>query len=200
MRCIFLPTGTVIGLALALAVTAQAGCAGDDSPPSQPPDAPPPVTQPPSLATCDGNCATLEAGASNANVGVAFDRAYFGVTTEGDAETLYVELYRGGDDGCPSQASPTPLQTLIIAGVPVFANRDELSAADGVTSSLLDFAGDLTAVLAPSSATAITIEPTAISLVAPRFVAFDFDGAYENGLAAAGHVYATHCASLDADI
>ena len=120
------------------------------------------------------------------------------MTTEGDAATLYIELYRGGEAGCPSQASPTPAQTLIIAGVPIFANRDDLSAADGITSSLLDFAGDLTAVLAPSSATSIALQPTALSLTAPRLVAFDFEGAYENDLSAAGHVYATHCASLDA--
>ncbi|MBK9070989.1 MAG: hypothetical protein IPL79_08315 [Myxococcales bacterium] len=198
MRRFFTPTETVASLLIAIVVGLPAGCASDDPAAAPPPDAPPPVTQPPSLATCDGNCAILDADASNTTLSVAFDRAYFGVTTDGGNQTLYLELYRGGDDGCPSEASATPAQTLIIAGLPVFANRDDLSAADGITSSLLDFAGDLTEVLAPSSATSIAIEPTAISMANPRLVAFDFDVSYENNLAAAGHVYATHCASLDA--
>jgi hypothetical protein len=89
-------------------------------------------------ASCEALSVSLDFGALNAS----FEQAFFGLETEDQVTwSLYVELYRGGADGCPSQESPTPDYTLIISNWPLDAT--ELSEEDGLSATLLDFSGDL---------------------------------------------------------
>lgn len=186
--------------ALAAALTtllAAPGCADDANGPQAPrPDAP--ITQPPGIDTCDGNCAIFAVQASKGSAQIEFDRGYFGVTMDPTGDSLHIELYRGGDQGCPTESSATPEQTLIISRLPIFTTRDPLALDDGIASSIIDFTGDLSDQFLPSGAAMLTIEPNAVSLAAPRFVAFDVEVHFDNGITATGHVYATHCPSMDA--
>jgi hypothetical protein len=97
----------------------------------------------------------------------------------------------GGAAGCPTATSPTPDRTLVIAGLPR-AFSITRTYADGVRASLLDFKGTLT--MEPLlRATAVTATPTGAT---DEYVAFDLDATFAAGRIS-GHVYATHCASMD---
>jgi hypothetical protein len=135
-----------------------------------------------------------------------FDRAYYGLTSpeltvSGDWE-LQVEVYAGGDEGCPQMDSATPDRTLVIGGLrfPEFPN--EQREEDGVVMVLMDFAGTLTQEP--------TVEATGEIIYFHRwdlctdcdgddpngFLSFDVDSLVPDGNIR-GHVYATHCASLN---
>lgn len=132
------------------------------------------------------------------------DRAVYGLTIEaGQPTTAHVEAYRGGGAGCPTEASPTPDYTLVLGAVPV------PTAAATVTSpgNLLDFEGDLLGGALGARATAVTLTPVAVDVcptcvggAAPSdpdgFIALDASLTFEGGTVS-GHLFATHCDSLD---
>jgi hypothetical protein len=156
---------------------------------------------------CEGACRSLTLEARFGEARRGFDRAYFGVTgpgasASGEAE-LHVEVYAGGEDGCPREDSPTPART-VVARLPLLAGPVIEGPSDAASLSLLDFAGDLLAGPAPlARATRFAVRPRAAAVCldcpAPRpedVVAFELEADLEGG-SLEGHVFATRCASLD---
>jgi hypothetical protein len=139
------------------------------------------------------------------------ERAYYGVTSPRDSNTerweLYVEAYAGGADGCPTENSPTPDQTLIIAGVAFPDDNVTTTDADGLSVSLLDFSGRLsTAPVESSRGEETTMLGWTVCRECPNlpdyFVYFEIDAPFTTETASAdgevtGRVLATHCPSLD---
>lgn len=119
-----------------------------------------------------------------------FDRAQHGLEPDGG---LYVEAYFGGDPGCPTQSSPTPDRTLIIAGLHLVPDGGSLTQLDGVRVTLLDFTGALTS--APvERATSILATPREVT---PGVrVSFTVEATFDTGTLR-GTFSALHCASLD---
>jgi hypothetical protein len=135
-----------------------------------------------------------------------FDRAYYGLTAPEQTASgnweIHVEVYAGGDEGCPQMDSPTPDRTLVIGGLSFPEVPTEQREEDGVAIALLDFAGTLTDE--PTlSATGEIVFFQQWSLCTDcegddpdGYVSFDVDALLEDGNIR-GHVYATHCASLN---
>jgi hypothetical protein len=130
----------------------------------------------------------------------ALDRAYYGVTKSATETTLHIEAYKGGGTGCPTMSSPTPDYTLIFGKVPI-------AAATTSPGNLLDFQGDLLDGPLGAAATTVTLSgftadvcPSCVGMPAPAdtdgFAAFDASLTFSAGTIS-GHVYATHCDSLD---
>lgn len=135
-----------------------------------------------------------------------FDRAFYGLTSpeasaSGDWE-LHVEVYAGGDPGCPQMDSATPDVTVVMGGIKFPEVPNEQREEDGVTIALLDFTGEL--YMEPSTeATGEIIYFQDWSLCTDcegdnpdGYLSFDVDALLEGG-SLRGHVYATHCASLN---
>lgn len=119
-----------------------------------------------------------------------FDRAQHGLEPDGG---LYVEAYFGGDPACPTQTSPTPDRTLIIAGLHLVPDGGVLTQQDGVRVTLLDFSGALTS--APV-VRALTIRATPREVDPGVRVSFTLEATFDGGLLQ-GTFSAEHCASLD---
>ncbi|MBL8623517.1 MAG: hypothetical protein JNK64_19575 [Myxococcales bacterium] len=155
--------------------------------------------------SCDGACRTTALTARFGATTRTFDRAVYGVTAPaGQAPTLHVEAYRGGPTGCPTASSPTPDYTLVLGELAV----PTTPAAVATTANVLDFVGDLLGGPLGAAATAATATPVALD-VCPACVGqpapADPDGLIALDLAAtfaagtvSGHLFATHCDSLDA--
>jgi hypothetical protein len=123
------------------------------------------------------------------------DRAYFGVTRSASGATLHVEAYRGGGTGCPTQSSPTTDYTLVLATVPMPSGMMPVTSP----GNLLDFKGDLLGGELGAMATAVTITPKATDVCAAcngTFLSADVSLTFAGGTII-GHLYATHCDSLD---
>lgn len=124
-----------------------------------------------------------------------FERSAFGLTSPGKSLSktweLHVEAVHGGGPGCPTMTSATPDRSLVIANLPKDFTTTR-TFADGVRATLLDFKGTLTKepIL---RATAVTATPGSVSDTA---VSFELDATFPGGTIA-GHVYATHCDSMD---
>lgn len=136
--------------------------------------------------TCTGTCAKTGLLAQLAT-DRTFDLAYYGVNTTG---TLHVEVYKGMQPTCPTMSSPTPDYTLILGAVPV-PTSTAVSTSPG---NILDYKGDLLGGPLGKAATSVMLTPVAYQ--AGMFIALDAMLAFDNG-SAMGHVYATHCPSLD---
>jgi hypothetical protein len=134
-------------------------------------------------APCTGACQVTALTATFAATRV-LDRAHFGVTASNG--TLHVEAHRGGGTGCPSDGSPTPDYTLVLG-------RVTATAPGSSPGNILDFVGDLLGGPLGAAATTVAITPVASD---PDFVALDIELTFEAGTIA-GHLYATHCTSLD---
>ena len=135
---------------------------------------------------CVGGCAVTLLRAEFQAVRV-LDRAVFGNNTDG---TLHVESYLGGEVGCPSDSSPTPDYTLVLGKVA----PPNGPAPTTSTGNVLDFVGDLLGGSLGAQATTVIVR--AVAAKESEFVALDVDLGFSNG-ALAGHLYATHCTSLD---
>jgi hypothetical protein len=124
-----------------------------------------------------------------------FERSLFGLTSPAKSTSktweLHVEAVHGGDPGCPSEMSATPDRSLVIAGLPKGFDTKR-TYAEGVRATLLDFKGTLTKepIL---RATAVTATPGSSSDAA---ISFDLDATFPGGTIS-GHIYATHCDSMD---
>lgn len=149
------------------------------------------------IAACDAACQKTALLLTMNGKTDTFLRAQFG-TTGKPATSLHVEAFIGGDVACPSNGSKTPDRTAIIDGVVPF--QDATLQVDGITGAFLDFKGDIVTTANPSvKATRIEVKPVAISLapLASAFVALDITATYANGGTLTGHLYATHCDSMD---
>ena len=113
---------------------------------------------------------------------------FYGINA--DDGTLHVEVNLGGYTTCPEMNSPTPKYLLILGKVP------PMSAASGTSpGNFLDYEGDmLPAPMLGQQATAVTLSD--ITYEVGTFVALDMMLTFPAGTVT-GHVYATHCASLD---
>lgn len=139
--------------------------------------------------TCTGACATTSLTATFGQTTRRLDVAYFGMTTSNGMQALYVEAYGGAAAGCPSMNSPTPDYTLILGSVPMPTS----TAAITSPANLIDFQGDLLPSPAPLKATTVTLTPVAKNAAE---LALDVDLTFPSGTLA-GHLFATHCDSLD---
>jgi len=173
-------------------VVVLAACGGGDS---AAPDAPIAVDAAPdasTFATCTGACRTTALTAAFA-ASRGLDRAYYGVTMT--PLSLHVEAYKNAPAGCPTQTSPNPDYTLILGRVAVPADATP-STSPG---NILDLKGDLLGGAIGAQATMVTITPVAADRVmaADGFVALDVMMTFPTGTVM-GHLFATHCASMDA--
>ena len=159
---------------------------------------------------CAGACAELTLSATFGGTTRAFDRAFYGITAAAVASSgapeLHVEATAGGGETCPTDSSPTPDRTLVVDGVPPGATA-ALDESSGVSVSLLDFTGELLpdAPIARATALSVTVAFADVCVEcvggAPPSdpdgaVALDVTATFAEG-AAAGHVYAVHCDSMD---
>lgn len=135
-----------------------------------------------------------------------FERAFYGITTPEQSASgeweLHVEVYAGGAPGCPQMDSPTPDRTLVIGGLKFPEVPTEQREEDGVAIALLDFQGTLTDQ-PTMSATGEIVYFQRWELCTDcqgddpdGYLSFDVDALLEGGNVR-GHVYATHCASLN---
>lgn len=149
-------------------------------------------------STCEGACRGITLMASGGGKTIAFDRAQFGYN--GGDRALYIESYKGGDAACPTQQSKTPDATLVLSGVTVPSIGRSLTEADGLTLSLLDFAGTIVTSGNPTiKAVHIRLTPQAFAAGqgADALFAYDLIAEFPNAVTVTGHAFATHCASLD---
>jgi len=162
--------------------------------------------------TCDSVCQafTLEAQMGGATAG--FARAYYGLTTPANATSgdweIHVEAFSGGTAGCPAEDSPAPDRTLTLGGMPMPVSGTTVSQEDGGSITLFDFEGSLLplAPLSRASTWTLTVSHTnickdCVGSRAPSHadgeLAFDLESIFPEGTVS-GHIYATHCDSLDA--
>lgn len=120
----------------------------------------------------------------------SFDRAQHGVEANG---ALYVEAHFGGDPACPTQSSPTPDRTLIIAGLRAVPDGGSLTFADGVRVTLLDFTGALTS---EPLLRAVAVRATPVEVAPGTRVSFTLEATFDGGVLT-GRFSAPHCTSLD---
>ncbi len=164
-------------------VLALVACRADDPSPADGPPTPEDSGLP---TTCTGECAETALRAEFLVVRT-LDHAVFGNNSDG---TLHVEAYLGGDMSCPSETSPTPDYTLVMGKVaPPNGPAPTISSGN-----VLDFVGDLLG--GELGAQASTVIVRAVAASPNEHVALDVDLEFENGTIA-GHLFATHCPSLD---
>jgi hypothetical protein len=156
-------------------------------PASTQPDAPVAIDAP--ASSCEGACKTTSLAAMFGSVQRTLDRAYFGVVTTATGSHLRIEAYRGGGTGCPTMTSPTTDYTLVLGNVPMPTGMTPVTSP----GNILDFIGDLLGGPLGAAATAVTITPVANDSL---FVAADASITFAAGTIT-GHLYATHCDSLD---
>lgn len=159
-------------------------------------------------STCAGACATTALTATLGGTTEPFTKGYFGLTSPAQAGgsewEIYIEVSDGGDGLCPTEQAPIPDRLFIASKIPVpGANPAPLSA----TVNIVDFKG----TLLPNTPTTAATENTVTWVAADpcvacsegsvpdrvdRFVAIDVSATFQAGTAM-GHIYATHCDSLD---
>jgi hypothetical protein len=137
-------------------------------------------------SSCEGPCKLTNVAlmfASNRSL----DSAYYGTTF--DSMGLHVEAYRNAASGCPTGSSQTPDYTLVLREVAPTQPTSPMA-----TANILDFKGDL---LGGPLGLAATMKQISTAAYEPgNFVALDVDLTFSSGTAV-GHIYATHCATLD---
>lgn len=146
------------------------------------------------FTACTGACAETELVAQFGATTRLLTHAVYGVTQQ--PPSLHVEVYGGGAGGCPTETSPTPDYTVVLGRVTI-PTSTQTSISPG---HILDFKGDLLGGRLGTEALMATVMPTAADAVQPApmgFVALDVALTFNDGTVT-GHLYATHCASLDA--
>lgn len=114
------------------------------------------------------------------------DHAVYGVNTDG---TLLIEIYKGGDPGCPTMNSATPEYTLVIGRVPSMTAATATSGAN-----FLDYQGDMLGGALGAPATVVMLSNVVYQT--SSFVTLDAQLTFAAG-SVQGHLYAVHCDSLD---
>lgn len=145
---------------------------------------------------CVGACTETSLVASFGGKSAPIDRAQHGIERGDGGTSLHVEAHHGGDPACPTQSSPTPERTIVLAGIASGRAPATLTEKDGVAVTFLDFKGDLLGATPLSRATKATVSVVAIdSATPPGWVALDLDATFAEGTIR-GHLYATYCASM----
>lgn len=156
---------------------------------------------------CNGPCGLLDARAEFGANSIGFDVAFFGLTSpeqaaSGDWE-LHIEAHRGGGTTCPTESSPSPSQTLIVTNVPL-APGMTYTREDGIAVSVLDFEGALLddGVVSAALTAEVDLERSDVCTDCTpadgdSSLSFTIDALFEGGGTVAGHVFATHCTSMD---
>ena len=121
------------------------------------------------------------------NVTRTIDTAYYGTTF--DSMGLHVEGYYNAAPGCPTGTSPTPDYTLVMREVSPTTPTSPMA-----TANVLDFKGDLLG--GPLGLAATMKEINTVAWRDKAFIALDVNLTFSTGTAV-GHVYATHCSTLD---
>ena len=135
---------------------------------------------------CTGDCQVTSLRAEFQAVRV-LDHAVFGNNGDG---TLHIESDLGGDGACPSENSPIPDYTLVLGKVAP-PNGTAPTTSSG---NVLDFVGDLLGGALGAQASTVIVRAVAAD---GEFVALEVDLEFPNSGTIAGHLYATHCPSLD---
>lgn len=158
--------------------------------------------------SCSGACRELSVSATTTLGTGGFDRAYYGLThpdVDGAGRwRIHVEVLAGPGDGCPTVDTQTD-RTLVVTNFD--ATPGEYTDADGAAVVLFDYVGDLLAAPLERSS-ALTITLTGADVCTDCFgaaepadpdgwISLDVSATLEGGGTVAGHVYATHCDSLD---
>lgn len=144
---------------------------------------------------CEGACRDVTVLVTQDGGAQGFERAQFGTEPrDGGALGFHVELHAGGSADCPTQTSPTPKRTFVIAAIPAMTPGATASDPDGVRGAFLDFA-------TPSAPPVEKATKTTVTLVAldpapqPQWLAMDVEATLPSGRVK-GHLYATFCQSL----
>jgi len=185
----------IIPLCFAALLASCSSSDGDRSPTANATDAGPDSTADASpFLTCEASCAQTSISITLGGNTLGLNRAQFGFDKSDTGEQLlYIEAHFGGDSACPSESSPSPDRTVIFAHIPVPSDSTPI---EGTPVTLLDFKGDLTSNPL-EKATKVKLTPVAINTTAAApFVAFDVEVTFATGTMT-GHLYATHCDSLD---
>jgi hypothetical protein len=146
-------------------------------------------------STCEGACKTTDLQASFGTKKRVLVRAQFGTQGGSASPELHTESHLGGEAACPQMSSPSPDYTLILTKVPRGAAGRQLSNADGIISTFLDFKGDLGL---PPATKATTVNITVVAedpATPPSWVAIDVSAVFAEGTVS-GHIYAGYCESL----
>ncbi len=167
------------------------------------------VTDAGGLSTvCEGDCQALTAVVELNSTQATFQKAFYGLsisTSNPGVAQLYIEASMEGGAGCPMESSPTPDWLLVISNIPVPLSADPVS--DDLSVTFVDFSGQLLMNSPISRATTSEVQLTSaqlciecVGMTAPSqpdgHVALDVMATFEQG-SAMGHIYATHCDSLD---
>ena len=136
--------------------------------------------------SCEGQCRQTNLTAMFVNTRT-LDSAYYGTTF--DTQSLRIEAYRKAPQGCPTGGSQTPDYTLVLAEVAPAQPSSNTSPAN-----ILDFKGDLLG--GPLGLAAMMKQIDTAAWVPNTFVAVDVNLTFSSGTVT-GHIYATHCATLD---
>lgn len=122
-------------------------------------------------------------------------RAQFGTDGSGAGRKLHIEAHEGGDPACPTEGSPTPKRTIIVAGLPASAAPGaSFTKADGIAVTVIDFTGDQLpdeGGIGRTSAATVTV----VAIDGERSVEIAVDAELEGG-SVVGRAYATYCESL----
>lgn len=149
---------------------------------------------------CDGSpCDTVtNLTATFGGNTITLSRAQVGLEPSDAGLLFYLEAHAGGDPACPTMDSPTPDQTLVLAGIPVRPAGTVLTKADGLGGALLDFTGMF--LTDPRPARAVDVELTVrqqnTSPSSNAFLSFDLVAHFDGGIIQ-GRGNALHCDSLD---
>lgn len=145
-------------------------------------------------ATCDATCRTQSLTVRFGGTTLPIERSVYGTERAGAGFAIHLEALHGGFSGCPMMTSPTPARTLVVSGLPVPRDTTARSERDGVSATLLDYEGTLLPGAPLSRATAVSVTATAAD--PNSFVALELTATFPQGTIA-GHIFATHCDSLD---
>jgi len=147
-------------------------------------------------APCEAECRALALNIVNGQLSGTFDEAQYGINGDG---SLHVEVAYGGPADCPVDGSADP-EYMLVATVQRPTDLTPLVRGAGLGVAVLGF-GDTTMVegFPPPKSVSGTLTPVAGTLTAgpDGFFAFDIQAEFEGGIRVDGHVFATHCASLD---
>ena len=152
-------------------------------------DAPPSADSAPVLpTTCTGACAVTNAVAMFGAGILPFERAYYGLTDGPATDTLHVEAYSGGEEGCQPAAADA---TLVIDVVQIPTDLVPYTTGAG----LVDLTGFLLTDQPTASTSDARITPSA--WVDGEAIAIDVSATFTNGTVI-GHIHAVHCPAMDA--
>jgi hypothetical protein len=121
-------------------------------------------------------------------------RAQFGSDRSDAGATIYLEAHLGGDPACPTETSPVPDYTLVVANIPRGAPGQKFTLEDGVAVTYFDFKGDQIRGDVPlRKAAAATV--TIVEIDGDTSVEIEVDATFAEGTVK-GRAYATYCESL----